>query len=247
MNTLFDLGLTKQEIIQLSQAAEHTYVGTQCGIMDQFASVMGNKDHVILLDCSTLTYPYIPVHITPYNILLLNSNVSHNLASSEYNTRRKECEAGVAVLQKKYPAVHSLRDATITMLKDCRTELDGTIYRRCKFVVEENERVLAAVDALKQNDMVAFGNLLYQGHEGLSKEYEVSCPESDFLVEFTKNNPKVLGGRQMGGGFGGCTINLVHQDVEDKFINDIAKAYEERFNIALTPIPVFLSGGTSKI
>ena len=245
LNELFDLGLSKKEIVELSQTAEHTFVGTQCGIMDQFASVMSEEDHVILLDCRSLEHSYIPIDIKPYKIILINTHVSHNLASSEYNTRKKECEDGVAILQKKFPVVLSLRDATMEMLNSCKNELSSTIYKRCKFIIEENQRVLDVAEALKKNDLRRVGQLLYDGHTGLSKEYEISCPESDFLVEFSKDIPEVLGARQMGGGFGGCTINLVHETALARYIESISKAYIEKFNIQLSTFEGFPGKGTS--
>ncbi len=245
LNELFDLGLSKMEIVELSQRAEHNYVGTKCGIMDQFASVMSKEGHVILLDCESLEYNYIPIDLTPYKILMLNTNVSHNLATGEYNTRRAECEAGVAVLKKYHPEVNSLRHATEVMVREHKDEMGGKVFNRCLYIVQEKERVLAAVEALKTNDLQKLGNLLYQTHDGLSKLYEVSCPELDFLVDFSKKNEAVLGARLMGGGFGGCTINLVHTEAVEEYIQSASKAYKEEFNIELTAFEALPSEGTS--
>ncbi|MCW5517136.1 galactokinase [Muriicola sp. Z0-33] len=247
LNQLFNLGLSESDIVALSQKAEHTFVGTQCGIMDQFASVMSREDHVILLDCNTLEHEYIPINLEPYKIVLLNTHVSHNLASSEYNTRKMECEQGVAILKKKYDTVGTLRDATLEMLKTVKDEMDNTIYKRCMFIIEENERVMAMTKALKENDLKTAGKILYDGHSGLSELYEISCPESDFLVNFSKGIPGVLGARQMGGGFGGCTINLVHEDVVDDYIRAISAVYYEEFGLRLTSFEGFPSKGTSII
>ncbi|MBU3027250.1 galactokinase [Zobellia galactanivorans] len=244
LNEIFDLGLSKIEMVQLSQTAEHTYVGTQCGIMDQFASVMSEAGNVILLDCRSLDYKHIPIDLNPYKIILLNTKVSHNLASSEYNTRKKECEEGVSVIQKKYPEVKSLRDVNEEMLLSSKEGMSETVYKRCSFIVKENDRVLAMVDALKKNNLDEVGQILYRAHEGISKAYEVSCPESDFLVDFSKDNPKVLGARQTGGGFGGCTLNIVHGDAVDDFVTQAAKAYKEKFDIDLEAFEVQPSGGT---
>ncbi|MDO6517233.1 galactokinase [Zobellia uliginosa] len=244
LNEIFDLGLSKIEMVQLSQTAEHTYVGTQCGIMDQFASVMSEAGNVILLDCRSLDYKHIPIDLNPYKIILLNTKVSHNLASSEYNTRKKECEEGVSVIQKKYPEVKSLRDVNEEMLLSNKEGMSETVYKRCSFIVKENDRVLAMVDALKKNNLDEVGQILYRAHEGISKAYEVSCPESDFLVDFSKDNPKVLGARQTGGGFGGCTLNIVHGDAVDDFVARAAKAYKEKFDIDLEAFEVQPSGGT---
>tara|TARA_R110002051_G_scaffold52_5_gene369 strand:- start:185 stop:1315 length:1131 start_codon:yes stop_codon:yes gene_type:complete len=244
LNELFDLGLSKMDIVQLSQKAEHTFVGTQCGIMDQFASVMSEKGHVILLDCKTLEHQQIPIKIDPYKMIMLNTKVSHNLASSEYNTRKRECEEGVAIIQKQYPEVRSLRDVTATMIQEFKQTMDATLFKRCSFIVSENDRVLQTANALKTNDLKVFGTLLYEAHEGISKLYEVSCPESDFLVDFSKQYDAVLGARQTGGGFGGCTLNIVHKDKVEAFVKEAAKAYKEAFNIELEAFEVKPSAGT---
>ncbi len=245
LNEMFDLGLSKMDIVELSQAAEHTYAGTKCGIMDQFASVMSKEGHVILLDCESLDYSYIPIQIKPYRIVLLNTNVSHNLASGEYNVRRAQCEEGVAVLQKKYPEVKSLRNATMDMLNDVRNELNETVYNRCSYIIQEKTRVLEAVEALKANNLKRVGELLYETHDGLSKMYEVSCPELDFLVAFSKKYDSVLGARMMGGGFGGCTINLVHEDAIEEFVKAASAAYEKECKLKLTWFEASPSEGTS--
>ena len=247
LNELFELGLSKSEIVALSQKAEHNFVGTQCGIMDQFASVMSKKDHVILLDCNTLEYEYIPIRLEPYKIILLNTHVSHNLASSEYNTRRKECEQGIAIIREKNPEVRTLRDANLKMLQLVKGDMSEVVYKRCRFIIEENDRVLAMAEALKANDLELVGNILYEGHNGLSELYEISCPESDFLVKFSKGIPGVLGARQMGGGFGGCTINLVHEDVVDDYISAISAVYYEEFVLRLSSFEGLPSQGTSII
>ena len=247
LNELFDLGLTKLDIVELSQRAEHNYVGTKCGIMDQYASVMSKKDHAILLDCRSIQHEYIPINIEPYKVLLLNTNVSHSLASSEYNTRREECEKGVSVIQQKYPEVNSLRDVDEKMLSEFKTVLSESIYNRCKFVVQEKTRVLDAVEALKENRLNDFGALMYATHVGLSKEYEVSCPELDFLVEFSVDFDDVIGSRMMGGGFGGCTINLIHENSISDYIDKVSKVYFEKFNIELDAFEANPDQGTSVI
>ena len=244
LNELFDLGLSKMDIVLLSQKAEHTFVGTQCGIMDQFASVMSEKGHVILLDCQSLEHQQIPIQIDPYKMIMLNTKVSHNLASSEYNTRKRECEEGVAILQGHYPEVTSLRNANNEMLEVCKSEMSATIFKRCSFIINENDRVLKTANALKSNDLNLFGALLYEAHEGISKLYEVSCPESDFLVDFSKQYDAVLGARQTGGGFGGCTLNIVHKDKVDDFVEAASKAYKAAFNTELDAFEVKPSAGT---
>ncbi|MGI9552920.1 MAG: galactokinase [Aurantibacter sp.] len=244
LNELFDLGLTKMEMVKLSQAAEHTYVGTLCGIMDQFASVMSEEGHVLLLDCRTLDYRPIPINFHPYKLILLNTKVSHNLATSEYNTRKRECEEGVDLIKQDFPEVNSLRDVTADMLDSAKGRMTETVYNRCSFIVVENERVHKMAKALTDNDLELVGELLYEAHDGISKLYEVSCDESDFLVDFSKSNSMVLGARQTGGGFGGCTLNIVHKDAVDSFISAAEMAYKKRFDIDLEAFEVQPSRGT---
>ena len=245
LNELFDLKLTKLQIVELSQRAEHNYVGTKCGIMDQYASVMSKEGHVILLDCQSLEATYVPMNIAPYKLLLLNTNVSHNLASGEYNTRRQQCESGVAIIQKKYPAVQSLRDVSMEMLSEFKLDLSTVVFDRCSYVVQEKERTLNAVEALKNNDLKELGALMYQTHDGLQHLYEVSCKELDFLVDFSKKYEQVLGARVMGGGFGGCSINLIHETAVAQFTAEVSKAYFEEFEIKLTAFEAMPCEGTS--
>ncbi|QLG44368.1 galactokinase [Costertonia aggregata] len=247
LNELFSLELSKRDIVELSQTAEHTYVGTQCGIMDQFASVMSKKDHVILLDCTSLEHNYIPVDFNPYKIIMLNTNVSHNLASSEYNVRKAECADGVAIIKKSYPKVNSLRDITRKMLEEHKSKMAGKVYDRCSFIIDENKRVIAAAEALKTNDFDKLGTLLYMAHDGLSRLYEVSCVESDFLVDFSKNNPNVLGARQTGGGFGGCVLNIVHESAVEDFVASASDAYLKKFNRSLIPFEAIIGPGTKVV
>jgi len=244
LNSLFDLGMSKMDIILLSQRAEHNYVGTQCGIMDQYASVMGQPNQAILLDCRNITHEMIPLNLEPYSLLLLNTKVSHSLASSEYNMRRSECEQGVEILSKSGMNVESLRDVSEEDLVAHQNILPPVIFRRCLYVVRENQRVLRAAKALKNKELEYFGELLYQSHEGLQHEYEVSCKELDFLVDFSRKTPHVLGSRMMGGGFGGCTINLVHQDYLKSYIDQVSAAYKIEFGIEPEPILVRPSSGT---
>ncbi|MCB0649953.1 MAG: galactokinase [Saprospiraceae bacterium] len=247
LNELFDLGLSKDQMIKASQMAEHHFVGTKCGIMDQFASMMGKKDQVILLDCRTLEYQYFPLELGEYQLLLLNTNVSHSLASSEYNTRSAECETGVAHLKKIYPGIKNLRDISLQQLEDNKSALEEIIFRRCHHVVSENERVLRAAEAMQQGDHKLLGELIYQSHFSLQHDYEVSCPELDFLVKQTLDKDYVLGSRMMGGGFGGCTISILRKDKLDSFTQWIAKSYHDKFGIEVTPISVSIGDGTKAI
>ena len=226
LNELFGLGLERIDLVKLSQRAENEFVGAKVGIMDMFASMMGRADHVIKLDCRSLDYTYAPLQMEGICIVLCDSQVKHSLVTSEYNTRRAECEAGVRFLQTFYPDIKSLRDVTMAMLDQHLRDTEPLIYRRCAYVVQENARLLAGVEALEANDIATFGQLMYGSHEGLSKNYEVSCPELDILVDIARTHPGVFGARMMGGGFGGCTINLVREEALDSFTELITKQYE---------------------
>ena len=232
LNEMLNLGLTKLDIVKLAQKAENEFVGVNCGIMDQFASVFGRKDHVFRLDCRSLDFEYYPLDLGDCGILLVDTKVKHSLASSEYNTRRKECEAGVQLLSKKYPQVKSLRDVTFEMLQKEKQGFNSVVYKRCDFVVREISRVVAACDDLVAGRKEDFGKEMYETHEGLRMDYEVSCEELDFLVDFTMDNPEVLGARMMGGGFGGCTINILKKRSIAAFKNAISKAFESNFDHA---------------
>ncbi len=233
VNELFDLGFSRLELLRISQKAENNFVGMKCGIMDMFASMMGKQNTVIRLDCNSLDFEYFPFNAPEYRLVLCNTTVKHALVDSEYNTRRAECEEGVSVLQKFDPTIKLLCDVKIDFLEKHKNELREVVFRRCKYVIEEIERVDKACDALKKNDFKTFGKLMYQTHDGLQNEYEVSCRELDFLVEKTRNTEGVLGSRMMGGGFGGCTINLVKADMVEDFILDMTKAYKKAFDIEL--------------
>jgi len=227
LNRLFQLGLDSMTMVRLSQKAENEFVGLKCGIMDMFASMFGRKDQVMRLDCQSLEYIYFPFKAPGLRILLLDTQVEHSLASSEYNVRRKQCEAGVKLVQRHHPGVKSLRDVTQEMLAAHVAPVDELIWRRCSFVVEENERVLSGAEDLLRGDVAAFGEKMYASHEGLSKKYEVSCAESDWLVGQVRGVSGVIGARQMGGGFGGCTINLVKTDIIDGLVERLAPLYRE--------------------
>lgn len=245
LNTLFDLGFSTLEMVQMAQKAENEFVGVKCGIMDQFASMFGQQNSVIQLDCRSLTYEYFPFESADYQPVLCDSGVKHSLGDSEYNVRRQECEAGVKLLQVHYPSITLLRDVSPAMLEAHQNEFPEVVYRRCRYVAEEIERVPAACLDLKQNDLVAFGQKMYETHDGLQYLYEVSCPELDFLVAQTRRNEAVLGARMMGGGFGGCTINLVRTDALDTFVETMSAAYQQQFGIELVTHRVRITQGTS--
>jgi galactokinase len=227
LNELFEFGIDKMELTYMAQKAEHDFAGVQCGIMDQFASMFGKKDQVVLLDCATMEFQYFPLDLTGYQIVLFDTGVKHALASSEYNTRRSDCEMGVKLIQTKHPQVQSLRDANLQMLHDTVSELTHhNIYKCCKYVIEEIERTQAATANLKSNDLKSFGQKMFLTHEGLSKLYEVSCPELDLLVDLVKDNENVIGARMMGGGFGGCTINIVKATHRETIIQQVENRYQ---------------------
>ncbi len=231
LNELFGFGLSRMDLALMGQQTEHTFAGVMCGIMDQFASLHGKKGNVMKLDCRSLEYEYIPFDFPDYKIVLVNTMVSHALASSEYNVRRQQCEEGVAVLQKYYPSIKFLRDVSNEQLEKHKSELSEVVYRRCSFIIKENERLLYGCDLLKKGDLKSFGKMMFEAHEGLSKGYEISCKESDFLVEQAKQFDAVMGARQMGGGFGGCTINIVKEDSLTSFSTYIRDNYKIKFDV----------------
>ena len=247
LSEIFDLKLDRFTIVKMGQKVENEYVGVQSGIMDQFASVFGKEESVIRLDCRSLEYEYFPFLMKDYLLVLCDTSVKHSLASSEYNTRRLECEKGVAILQKYHPEIKSLRDASPEIVAQHQEELGDVVYRRCKFMTEEILRVQEACDFLVQGDMENFGKEMYATHNGLQHEYEVSCEELDFLVEQTLDNSDVLGARMMGGGFGGCTINLIKIDAVEDFEKDMKMAYKDQFNIDLPCYRVKITNGTEEL
>lgn len=247
LNELFGLGFDQWQLIKASQRAEHNFVGNKCGIMDQFAGVMGKKDHVMLLDCRSLDFQYFPLELGAYQLLLLNTNVSHSLASSEYNTRRAECEQGVHILQQEYPGIANLRDVNLKQIAAMEEQLPEHVFRRCRHVVSENQRVLDATKALLAGDFNAVGELMYQSHFSLQNDYEVSCPELDFLVQQTLDKDYVLGSRMIGGGFGGCTISIVEKERVAEFVEEVSSVYSRHFGIDLTPVEVVIGDGAKVI
>jgi galactokinase len=247
LNEWLQAGLSKMEMVKTAQKAENEYVGLQCGIMDMFASMFGNHNHVIKLDCRSLEFQYEPFNMDEYKVVLFDTTVKHSLGSSEYNVRRLQCEAGVALIKKHIPAVNSLRDATMEMLDKYVKPADECVYRRCRYVVEEIERLQKACIDLEENNIAAFGAKMFETHEGLSKQYEVSCTELDFLVNYVKNNPDVPGARMMGGGFGGCTINLVKSDAVDNLIAKTKVAYQQAMHRDLKVYIASIESGTSLI
>lgn len=247
LNNLYDLGLDRVEIAKIGQLAEHTYAGVKCGIMDQFASILSKAGNVVKLDCRDLSYSYVPLELGDYEVVLLNTNVKHSLASSAYNDRRQSCETAVALIQEKYPEVNSLRDVTMDMLLELVKPVNEDSFIKGKFVIEENERLNKACDALIAGDIPALGEQLFLAHDALSNEYEVSCKELDFLVDQAKKKDEVVGARMMGGGFGGCTINIVKKGYGKQWADELAPLYQEAFDLELTPIFVKTDNGSELV
>lgn len=247
LNQLYGFGLSGINLALTAQQAEHNFAGVNCGIMDMFASIHGKEKSVIRLDCRDLSYEYFPFNTTAYEIVLCNTGVKHNLGDSEYNKRRAECEEGIRILQGAFPQVNSLRDVSIAMLRSQADKLPQIVYNRCRYVVEEINRVEAACKALLDDDFVSFGEKMYETHQGLSELYEVSCPELDFLVEQTIDNEAIAGARMMGGGFGGCTINLVKKEAVDEFLTEISQAYKAEFGQELVSYKVAITNGVEEI
>jgi len=230
INELFKFGIDKMQLVKMAQKAEHEYAGVNCGIMDQFASMFGKKNHVIKLDCRSLEYKLYPLDLTDYKVVLCDTQVKHNLASGEYNKRRKECETGVAIIKKYKPDINSLRDVPIELLEAHKNEMDSTVYKRGHYVIGENIRLETGCEALLKGDIKTFGEKMHGSHTGLRDEYEVSCKELDFLEALAKKSDEVTGARMMGGGFGGCTINLVKKDSVDIFAKKATEAFKKEFN-----------------
>jgi galactokinase len=231
------VSISNQTIDKLSlalagQAAEHIHVGIHCGIMDQFTSVHAIKDHAVLLDCRSLTAKSIPLHLHNYQIVICDSRVRHTLATSEYNRRRSDCENGVKLLSAVLPEIRALRDVTLSELETHRSLLPESIFRRCRHVISENERVLQAAEALTTGDVIQMGKLMSSSHQSLRKDYEVSCRELDLLADIAQSQPGVLGARMTGGGFGGCTVNLVERNKIASFRENVSRDYQTKTKIA---------------
>ncbi|HCF04577.1 galactokinase [Flavobacterium sp.] len=244
LNELFHLNITPVDLTLMGQSAEH-WVGINCGIMDQFASVMGKENQVIKIDCRTLEYEYHKADFSDYSLVLFDSNVKHSLFTSAYNQRRQECEQGLAILNTHFPEVKSFRDATEVQLLSIQDTMSEDVFKRSHYVIKEIKRVTLACEALDRCDILTLGQLLFDTHEGLSKEYEVSCAELDMIVDTLKQDPAVIGSRMMGGGFGGCTINLIKKGEEDAIKTKLTQLYQATFGIELKTYEVKISNGTS--
>lgn len=246
LNDMLGLGIDKFELAKIGQATEHNYCGVNCGIMDQFASVFGKAGSLMRLDCKTLEYKYYPFNPTGYRLVLVDSVVKHELASSAYNERRKSCERVVAEIQKRHPEVEFLRDAPMAWLEEVKDSVSAEDYMRAEYVIEEVQRVLDVCQALEAGDYETVGRKMYETHHGMSKLYEVSCEELDYLNDIARQCG-VTGSRVMGGGFGGCTINLVKDELYDNFIETARRMFAEKFGRLPKVYDVKISDGAHKI
>lgn len=247
VNKLFgEEKIDKFELAKVGQATEHNYCGVNCGIMDQFASVFGKAGQLIRLDCRSLEYQYFPFNPKGYRLVLVDSVVKHELASSAYNKRRQSCETAVAAIQKNHPHVQFLRDCNMQMLEEVKEVISAEDFMRSEYVIEEIQRVLDVCDALEEGNYEIVGQKMYETHHGMSKLYEVSCDELDFLNDIAKECG-VTGSRVMGGGFGGCTINLVKDELYDSFISKATDAFTAKYGRAPKVYDVVISDGSRQL
>ncbi len=229
LNKIFSLGLEPLTLVKLAQKAENEFVGVRCGIMDQFINIFGRPKSVLKLDCRSLDYQYYPFDRQDLRIVLCDTLVKRELASSEYNVRRQQCESGVQCLARYAPHLKSLRDVSLDLLEAHRTELEPVIYKRCDYVIRENIRVEEACADLQKSDFISFGKRMFGSHQGLRDDYEVSSRELDVLVDAAAEVKGILGARMMGAGFGGCTINLLQENALDEFRENVGRAYQIQF------------------
>jgi galactokinase len=246
LNEWLGMGLSRIELALLCQRSEHQFIGVKCGIMDMFASLHGKKGQAIRLDCRDLSCEYFPLDLQGYCLVLFDTQVKHSLADSAYNQRRAACEEGVAILGNKYQAnFKSLRDITQQQVLDSIADLPDHIFQACHYVTGEIQRTLDACEALKAGNLAAFGQKMFLTHAGLSEQYRVSCTELDFLADAVKKQPQVLGARMMGGGFGGCTINIVAENAVQDLYESLKGPYVERFGRELGLYVAVTDDGTS--
>lgn len=247
LSKLFDLSISKTEMAEIGQAAENHFVGMQCGIMDQFVNIQGKEGHALKLDCRSLEFELYPFRRSDIKIILCDTNVHRELTSSEYNIRRQQCEEGVQTLKNFDYDIQSLRDVDLHTLKKHMGDFTPVVFERCLFILEENDRVEAACKALENDDLETFGKLMYESHNGLRDLYEVSCKELDALVEIAETLDGVFGSRMMGGGFGGCTINLVKNEFVDEFVRSVEAQYSKKIGDGLEIYQASISDGTKQI
>jgi galactokinase len=245
LNEIFQFQLSRIDIALMAQKAEHTFPGVLCGIMDMYASSMGKRDHVILLDCLRLEHRYFPLQLREYTLVLINTKVHHSLASGEYNIRRQQCQEGFKIIQMNIDRdITSWQDVKQQDVQQLKDKMDDKIYMRSLYVTQEIERTQKAGEFLESNQLEEFGKLMFETHKGLSELYEVSCPELDFLVNEAREHPSIIGSRVMGGGFGGCTINLIKKHDWTEVTEHITKDYKQQFDIDAEVYEVSTSDGT---
>ncbi|MEN4761195.1 galactokinase [Chryseobacterium sp. C39-AII1] len=246
LNEIFDLNLNKKEIAVIGQKSEHTFVGVKCGIMDQFSSVFGKEHKVIMLDCNSLEHQYFEANIDGYSLVLFDSCVKHTHLTSGYNDRRRDVDNGKKILWEKFPEIQKFRDFSFEMLDKVREEMGEVSHKRCLYLLKEIKRVEEAAKALSHSEVEYLGQLLNETHSGLSTEFEVSCDELDFMVKETLKEEGVLGARIMGGGFGGCSINLIRDENVDQVIEAISAKYKKAFDIEMKVYRVKISDGINE-
>lgn len=246
LNEIYHCGFDKKELVLIGQKTEHNYCGVNCGIMDQFASVFGKEGHLIRLDCSTMEYEYVPFAPKGYKVVLVDSVTKHELVDSPYNKRRQSCERAAAAIAVNHPHVKLLGDANMQMLEEVKDKISEEDYMRATYAIQENERLVNTCEALKKGDYETVGKNVYATHHGMSKLYEVSTVELDFLNDVAKECG-VTGSRIMGGGFGGCTINLVPEDKYDHFIETAIAKFKTKFGKEPKIYPVKISDGARRL
>ncbi len=247
LNNLFSLGLNSEQMALIAQEAEHSFPGTKCGIMDMFASLHGKEGHCMLLDCNSLQYEHLPLELNEYELVLINSKVHHSLNDGQYNKCFQEAMEGLSFFQTLNNHITSFRAISTDVVNQFKDNLSPEVYDRCIYIAQEIERTKQAAVCLKENDLIEFGKLMYQTHKGLSELYKVSCSELDYLVTEAKMKYDVIGSRMMGGGFGGCTINLVSKQNREEVIGDIVSSYQRVFDIQPEVYIVETSNGTHEI
>ena len=243
LNELFELNIEKIDIVKICRNAEHNFVGTKCGIMDQFSVVFGKKNKLIFLNCKTLNYSLVNAVFDPYSIILLNTNISHNLAESEYNKRRKQCETALKIINSKNYNFKDICEIPLITLKTFKDILNAELYEKVEYAIYENHRTIEAAKSIENSELETFGKLMYESHIGLSEKYKVSCKELDFLVELFEKDENVIGSRMMGGGFGGSTINLVKTSYVKEFLEIAKNEYLKSFKRSLSSIVTSISNG----
>lgn len=245
LDDLLGSRLPREVLAKVCQMTEHKYIGVRCGVMDQFTALQGRAGELIRLDCRTLDYEMVPFRPEGYRVLLVDSMIKGG-NFEEYNIRRSQCEMGVRILARHVPRVTMLRDISPDMLDTYRDEMPAEVYRRCRFVIDENDRVLRGSNLLRAGDYEGFGREMYASHRGLSEEYGVSCAELDFIQQIARETDGVIGSRMMGAGWGGCVINLVREDCADAFVAEVQRRYRDRFGLAARSIDVVISDGAHR-